>query len=67
MNHKKERLGMNIMTIEEPRNLKNVWKEMDQDSVVLLDCLTTWGTNILYSGDNFKKEVQNHFRKNNHV
>ena len=62
-NHKKERLGMNIVTIEEPCNLKNVWKEMDENTVVLLDCLTTWGTNVLYSGRDFKKEVPLHFQK----
>ena len=36
--HKEERLGMDITTIEEPLNLKNVWKEIDKDSVVLFDC-----------------------------
>ena len=62
-NHKKERLGMNIVTIEEPRNLKNVWKEIDENTVVLLDCLTTWGSNVLYSGKSFKEEVKLHFQK----
>ena len=61
--HKEERLGMDITTIEEPFNLKNVWKEIDKDSVVLLDCLTMWGTNVFYSGKNIKEEAQIHFDK----
>ena len=46
--HKKERLGMDIQTLEEPWDLQKAWSEISSDSVVLLDCLTTWTTNLLF-------------------
>ena len=55
--HKKERLGMDIQTLEEPWDLQKAWSEISSDSVVLLDCLTTWTTNLLFHHE--KDEVPN--------
>lgn len=47
--HKKER-GSHWITIEEPINLDRAIMRIDKNSSVIIDCLTTWLTNLLVEG-----------------
>ena len=61
--HKEERKLMNIKTIECPYDLHKIWDFIDEDGVVLLDCLTLWKSNFFHKSkevpawDTFKKEL----------
>jgi adenosylcobinamide kinase/adenosylcobinamide-phosphate guanylyltransferase len=54
--HKKDRCSRWI-TIEEPLNLGEVITKIPEDSSVVVDCLTTWITNLLVEGYNYKKFI----------
>lgn len=45
--HQERRTG--YKTIEAPKSLKEVLPKVNEDSVVLLDCLTNWLTNEMFS------------------
>jgi len=47
-NHKKERLGLNIETIEEEIDIKKVLESMNNEASVMMDCLTLWINNLIY-------------------
>lgn len=55
INHKKDRLGKGWDTVEEQLDIAGVIKRLEH-SVVLVDCLTLWVNNILYSHE-IKKEI----------
>ncbi len=63
--HKLERRDMNVFTIEEPLNLNNIWPTIEEDGVVLLDCLTLWGTNQIYKNTDLasKEEILESLKK----
>jgi len=44
--HKKER-GSHWITIEEPVNLKEAIMKIPENSSIVIDCLTTWLTNLI--------------------
>jgi len=46
--HRKDR-GDDWITIEEPLDIETVFKDIPANSVVILDCLTLWVSNILHS------------------
>lgn len=70
--HKKER-GSHWITIEEPINLDEAIRKVAQNSSVVIDCLTTWLTNLLVEGYDFYKLVDafidslSRYRKKNHL
>ncbi len=49
--HKKER-GSHWITIEEPINLNEAIMKTTENSSVVVDCLTTWLTNLIVEGYN---------------
>jgi len=55
--HKKER-GSKWITIEEPLNLEKAITKIPENSSVVVDCLTTWITNLLVEGYDYRKFVQ---------
>lgn len=55
--HKKER-GSHWITIEEPINLNEAIMKITQNSSVVIDCLTTWLTNLLVEGYDFCEFVE---------
>ncbi len=38
-----------FVTVEEPLNIAGALKDLDKDSVVVLDCLTMWTANMLFA------------------
>jgi adenosylcobinamide kinase/adenosylcobinamide-phosphate guanylyltransferase len=56
--HKQEREGRGWTTIEEPLNLKDIFFETAKKyDVILLDCITLWVNNILFSFEREGGEV----------
>lgn len=55
VNHKKDRLGKGWDTVEEQLDIAGTLKRLEY-SVVLVDCLTLWVNNILYSYEK-KQEI----------
>ncbi len=51
--HKKER-GSHWITIEEPVNLVDAILKIPENSSVIIDCLTTWLTNLIVEGYNYQ-------------
>jgi adenosylcobinamide kinase/adenosylcobinamide-phosphate guanylyltransferase len=51
VNHKAER-GSDFTTIEEPCNIVKSLNELDDDTVVVIDCLTVWLGNLFYQNNN---------------
>lgn len=50
--HRKQRAGQNWQTIEEPLLLADkILAYNDEQSVILVDCLTLWLTNVLLAGE----------------
>ena len=56
--HKKEREGRGWVTIEETMDLTRVFQQNAHNyEVMLLDCITLWVNNILFSWDEKKEEL----------
>lgn len=53
--HKEERKGKSIVTIEEEIDLKNLFVNMPERSVVILDCLTLWINNLIFRNPHLEK------------
>ncbi len=67
-NHKKERFGLKIETIEEEINIKKILENIDNDASVMMDCLTLWVNNLIYhqkdlSEENLEKIIFDSFKK----
>ncbi|MGB9891995.1 bifunctional adenosylcobinamide kinase/adenosylcobinamide-phosphate guanylyltransferase [Thermodesulfovibrio yellowstonii] len=58
--HKKER-GSHWITVEEPINLNEAIMKITQNSSVVIDCLTTWLTNLIVEGYDFCEFVEAFF------
>jgi adenosylcobinamide kinase/adenosylcobinamide-phosphate guanylyltransferase len=57
-NHKRQR-GNDWVTYEEPLKLAEVIKEIEgKYSVILIDCLTLWLSNIMHTDLNIKAEIE---------
>ncbi|MGB9822742.1 bifunctional adenosylcobinamide kinase/adenosylcobinamide-phosphate guanylyltransferase [Thermodesulfovibrio sp.] len=54
--HKKER-GSQWITIEEPINLMGVIMKIPENSSIVIDCLTTWLTNLIVEGYDYQEFV----------
>ncbi|WP_353684578.1 bifunctional adenosylcobinamide kinase/adenosylcobinamide-phosphate guanylyltransferase [Thermodesulfovibrio sp. 3907-1M] len=52
--HKKER-GSQWITIEEPINLMEAIMKIPENSSVVVDCLTTWLTNLIIEGYDYEE------------
>lgn len=46
--HMREREGRGWRTVEEPLELERALREVRQESVVLVDCLTLWVNNLMF-------------------
>jgi len=56
--HRRER-GDRWITIEEPIDLVRAFREIPQGASVVIDCLTTWITNLLVEGYDVSKFIDN--------
>ncbi|NWF98572.1 MAG: bifunctional adenosylcobinamide kinase/adenosylcobinamide-phosphate guanylyltransferase [Nitrospirae bacterium] len=54
--HKKER-GSHWITIEEPVNLKEAIMKIPENSSIVIDCLTTWITNLIVEVYDYQKFI----------
>ncbi|MBF0274641.1 MAG: bifunctional adenosylcobinamide kinase/adenosylcobinamide-phosphate guanylyltransferase [Nitrospinae bacterium] len=56
--HKEER-GNDWLTIEEPLNLVEAIRSIREDSVILIDCITLWLTNLMmnFTSDEIEKKI----------
>lgn len=60
--HQQERHGRGWVTIESERDLAFAFREQAESfGVVLIDCLTLWVNNILYSANGKGVEVDDHY------
>lgn len=52
--HKNERIGRGWTTVEEELDIASILRNIDEAEVVLIDCLTLWINNLIFSQpDNF--------------
>jgi len=64
LNHKKEREGLNIKTIEEEIKIGKIFKDLSSRSVLILDCLTLWINNLLFHNPDLSEfQVEEETRK----
>lgn len=58
-NHKKQR-GEDWVTYEEPLKIARVIDEIgDKYSVIVIDCLTLWLSNLMHANSNINQEIEN--------
>lgn len=50
--HREERIGRGWLTVEEELDLAKVLQDAPQSGVVLIDCLTLWINNLIFSQPN---------------
>ncbi len=60
--HKQERAGRNWDSLEEELHLSSLFtKHLEKYDVVLIDCLTLWINNLLYTGERNNREIDDCF------
>lgn len=55
--HRQQRAGQGWITIEEPLNLPLALRDCQNNAVVLVDCITLWINNLLYTAGQRQQEL----------